>query len=358
MKIITISGTRPDLIRLSEIIKRLDQSHQQIFVHAGQNFTAGLRDEFFKDLNLRQPDYQYNLTEQSTGFDYIGKMMVFIEEIIKKRKPERALILGDTNSALAAYVCKQMHLPVFHLEAGNRCYDDNVPEEVNRRIIDTCSEYLLTYTQRSREQLLAEGYPPQKIIVVGNPITEIVHKHFLSQKINYQPILKKYQLTKNSYLVATLHRTENVTNRAVLKKITDALNQLAQKEKIILSVHPKLKTMLDKTKIRLHRNIIQSEPFGFKEFLSLVKNARVVLTDSGTVPEECCLLKIPCVLMRNTTERPELLENNSMVLSGTATQSIIDCYNIAKKLSIGQPPTDYQSLEVSEKIVKIVSRLL
>ncbi len=358
MKIITIAGTRPELIRLSEVIKKLDKHFNHIFVHTGQNFTPDLRDHFFKDLDIREPDYQFNLNDQIVGFDYIGKMMAYVEEILKKEKPDRVLILGDTNSCLSAYVCKQMHLPVFHMEAGNRCYDDRVPEETNRRIVDSCSEYLLPYTQRSREQLLAEGYDPQKIIVTGNPITEVLTKKFIDQKIDYQDTLSKFNLQAKQYVLVTLHRTENVTDQETLKKIISALNDIAKKEKIILSVHPKLNSMLKQFKIELSENIIQHPPFGFIEFLTLLKNSKATLSDSGTVPEECCILKIPCVLMRDSTERPELLENNSMILSGIETKNIVDSYYLALNLNIGDLPADYKDLDVSEKIVKIINKPL
>ena len=354
MKIITIAGTRPELIRLSEIIKKLDIYFDHIFVHTGQNFDVHLRDNFLNDLNLRQPDYQFNLKEKTIGFNFISKMFMDIENVLMKEKPDRALILGDVNSALAAYVCKRMHIPIFHMEAGNRCYDDNVPEEINRRIIDSCSDYLLTYTQRSREQLLRENYPPNKIIVTGNPITEVLYKYI--DNIDDQKILKKYNVQNKKYILATLHRTENITNQAVLYKICVALNKISKKYIIILSVHPKLDSMLKEFNINLVKNIIKHSPFGFKEFIALMKNAKVVLTDSGTVPEECSLLKIPSVLIRTSTERPELLENNSMVLSGIESSEIYNAFQIAVNSKMGTPPLDYQDKNVSDKIIKILAK--
>lgn len=352
-KIMTIMGTRPDIIRLSEIIKKIDENYKHIVIHTGQNFDTNLRDKFFQDLKLRMPDYQLNLKEKLVGIEFIGYMMNEVSKIITKEKPQAILILGDVNSALSAYVAKQLHIPVFHLEAGNRCYDDMVPEEVNRRIIDSCSEYLLTYTQRSREQLLLEGYKPNKIIVVGNPIGEVLLKNI--ENIDEEKVLKQYKVKEGSYILVTLHRTENITNKESLKKIVDALNEISKITKILLSVHPKLKSMINVFKIKLNKNIVQNEPFGFKDFIVLMKNAKVVLSDSGTVPEECSLLKVPVVLMRTSTERPELLENNSMILSGIETDDILKASKLAEKLSMGDEPEGYKDI-VSEKIIKILAR--
>ena len=342
-KIITIAWTRPDLIRLSEIIKKLDKYTDHIFVHTWQNFTIQLHDQFFDDLNLRTPDYQLNIKEQYVWFKFIGYMFQEIEKILLKEKPDAILILWDTNSALSAYVAKRLWIPLFHMEAGNRCYDDEVPEEINRRIIDSLSAYLLPYTQRSREHLLQEWYPPNKIIVVWNPITEVIHTY-----------LSKIKRTDNKFILATLHRNENVTNKPKLENIINALNIISESHQIILSVHPKLEEMLKKFSIKLWKNIIAKKPLGFIEFLELEKNAICVLSDSWTVPEECAILKTPCVLIRKTTERPELLENNSMVLSGTETENIIDAYKIAISCSIWEIPNDYKDINTSEKIVKLM----
>lgn len=352
-KIMTIMGTRPDIIRLSEITKKIDKYYKHIIVHTGQNFDVNLRDNFFKDLDLRLPDYQLNLREKLVGFEFIGYMMKEVSKIIIKEKPEAIIILGDVNSALSAYVAKQLHIPVFHLEAGNRCYDDMVPEEVNRRIIDSCSEYLLTYTQRSREQLLLEGYKPNKIIVVGNPIGEVLLKNI--NNIDEKKVLEKYEVKEKNYILVTLHRTENITNKESLKKIIDALNEISTKTKILLSVHPKLESMIKTFNIKLSKGIIKNEPFGFKDFIVLMKNAKIVLSDSGTVPEECSILKVPVILMRTSTERPELLENNSMILSGIETKYILQATKITEKLSMGNEPEGYKEI-VSEKIIKIIAR--
>lgn len=345
-KVMTIVWTRPELIRLSETIKLLDTLTHHIFVHTGQNFTHHLHDQFFKDLDLRFPDYQLN-KEWKSWFEFIWNMYIEIDEIIEKEKPEVILILWDTNSALSSYVAKRKKVPVFHMEAGNRCYDENVPEETNRKIVDSVSTYLLPYTQRSRENLLTEWYHPSKIIVTWNPITEIIEK--------YKKEIWKREI-KEDYILVTLHRDENVTNKNNLENITDALNELSKKYKIILSVHPKLEEMLEKFDIKLKKNIETSTPFWFKKFLNLEKHATCVLSDSWTVPEECCILKTPCVLLRTSTERPELLENNSMILSWITKNEIINSMEIAMNTDIWDIPNDYKDTNISQKIVKLLLR--
>lgn len=344
----TIVGTRPELIRLSETIKLLDIYTNHCFVHTGQNFTPELHDQFFHDLDLRLPDYQFN-KEWLSWFSFIGKMYLDIEEVINKENPEIILILWDTNSALSSYVAKRKKIPVLHMEAGNRCYDENVPEEVNRRIVDSLSHYLLPYTQRSREHLLQEWYHPSRIIVTGNPIHEIIKKH--SDKIWERKI-------QEEYVLVTLHRDENVGNKENLTSIIEALINISLSHKVILSVHPKLEEMLRKFDIVLPKEIEVSKPFWFHTFLNLEKYALCVLSDSGTVPEECCIFQTPCVLLRTSTERPELLENNSMVLSGIQKKDILEAFHIAIHTEIGGIPNDYKDTNTSQKILKLIQRYI
>ena len=345
-KILTIVWTRPELIRLSEIIKVLDLHTNQIFVHTWQNFTPELHDQFFSELELREPDIQLN-KKGLTWFQFIWNMYEEIDKIIDKEKPEAILILWDTNSCLSSYVAKRKKIPVFHMEAGNRCYDENVPEETNRRIIDSLSEYLLPYTQRSRENLLAEWYHPSKIIVTWNPITEVISKYSNS-------LWEKKE--KGDYILVTLHREENVTHKENLENIVSALNEISKTNKVILSVHPKLEEMIKKFNIKFEKNIVLNKPFWFKKFLNLEKYAKCVLSDSWTVPEECNILKTPCVLLRTSTERPELLENNSMILSWISKKEILNSYKVAINTSIWDIPNDYKNKNVSEKILKIILR--
>lgn len=342
-KIVSIVGTRPELIKLSEILKKLDKFTDHIFIHAWQNFTPDLHDQFFSDLGLRKPDYQLNIQEQYSWYQYIWYLFIEIEKILLKEKPDAVFILWDTNSALSAYVVKRLWIPLFHMESWNRCYDDRVPEETNRKIIDSMSTYFLPHTQRSRENLLLEWYHPSKITVIWNPITEVMNI--------YTKNLKK---DTKDYVLVTLHRTENVTNKAILSWIIDALNKISKEHKIYMSLHPKLQDMLNKFNIKLGENIIWSKPYWFKEFIKLQQDAYCVITDSWTVPEECNILQTPCVLMRDTTERPELLENNSMIVSWTNTNEILDAFYAVTKLWIWKIPRDYEDLDVSDKLIKII----
>lgn len=347
-KIMTIAGTRPEVIRLTNIIKKLDTFTDHVFVHTGQNFTFHLHEQFFKDLDLRLPDYQLN-QGQLVGMDYISMLLREMEPIFDKEQPDAVLILGDTNSALSAFNAKKRGIPVFHMEAGNRCFSDKVPEEINRKIIDSLSEILMPYTQRSREYLMREGYHPSKIIVTGNPIAEVIH--------TYLPQAKKPPF-EGDYALVTLHRNENVADPVILKQIIAALNTIAKEMTVILSIHPKLESMLKANKIDLHANIKGSPPFSFTEFLGLEKGAKVILSDSGTVPEECAILGVPCVLMRDSTERPELLEINANIVSGVQTEDILGAYRAATQLPVGRIPDDYRDLDVSDKVVKTLLRYL
>ena len=354
-KVVTIVGTRPELIRLSRLIPKLDQFYDHKLIHTGQNFDNSLRDQFFADLGIRKPDYELNLKEQRIGFAYIGSMLADIAGILELEAPDAAVILGDTNSGLAAYVCKQLGIPVFHLEAGNRCYDDKVPEEVNRRVIDASSDWLLTYTQRSREQLLREGYHPSRVIVIGNPITEVL-RHFVDQR-DITEVRAQFEAASGAYMLATLHRAENVSVEPRLRSIVAALNQASAELPVILSVHPKLDSMLGKFGIELADGVKASPAFDFSTFAALMSECRVVVSDSGTVPEEAAILDKPCVLLRDSTERPELLENNSMVVSGVETDSILAAVDIAIHSDVGSLPRDYEDTDVSSKVVKILSAI-
>lgn len=352
LKVMTIVGTRPELIRLSLIIKAIDRVYSHIFVHTGQNFDHHLHQQFFQDLELRNPDYQFNIDKKQVGVPFIAEMLINIENIIEKESPDCVLILGDTNSCLSAYVFKQKGIPVFHMEAGNRCFDYSVPEELNRRIVDSCSDYLLTYTQRSREQLLLEGYHPSKVIVTGNPIVEVI-QYYLGKK-SRSAVLKELSLKEQSFVLVTLHRTENLAQKNRLSQIIAAINAISEKYPVLISMHPRLSDRLGAFDLKLSDKILTAKPFSFTEFLQLLKNAKLVLSDSGTVPEEANVLGIPCVLVRDSTERPELLENNSMVVSGVSRDGILNGFEVAMGSCIGEVPMDYLKNQVADTIVKIL----
>lgn len=354
MKVITIVGTRPELIRLSEIIKKLDKYMEHILVHTGQNFDYELNEIFFEELEIRKPDYFLN-SKSDTLFKQISKILEEIETILIKEKPDAVLILGDTNSCLSAIVAKRLKIPVFHMEAGNRCYSDQVPEEINRRIIDSCSDVLLPYTQRSREQLLSEGYHPSKIIVTGNPITEIIRIY--QNKAVKSNILKKLTLQEKKYVLVTMHREENVDDPQVLQNLCDTLSHISEKYKVIISTHPRTKKRLEQINVIQNNNLQFMKPFGFIDFLKLELNAFCIITDSGTVQEEATILSVPCILIRTSTERPELLESGGVFLSGVAKEDILDSFNIiigSEKQDV-YIPDDYKD-NVSDKILKILMR--
>ena len=281
MKIMTILGTRPEIIRLSLVIKKLDAVCDHVLVHTGQNYDRNLSDIFFEQLNVRSPDYYF--AASGSFSKQLSKILIESEKIFLKEKPNRLLILGDTNSSLCAIVAKRMGIPVYHLEAGNRCYDDRVPEEVNRRIIDHCSDVLMPYTQNSKENLLNEGIPGKRIHVIGNPILEVLNHY--SPQINNSKILEHLKLKPKKYMLMTLHRAENVDIDERLGKFVEALNQIYSKYRlpIIWSVHPRTHEKLKKNCIKLAKEIITHESFGLFDFIKLEKNTRIVLTDSGTV---------------------------------------------------------------------------
>lgn len=336
MKVLTIAGTRPEWIRLSLIIPKLDKLCDQILVDTGQNYDTNLRDIFFKELNIRKPNYELEAT--GTFGEQISNILVELEEIIADERPDAFLVLGDTNSSLGAIMAKRMGIRVFHMEAGNRCYDDRVPEEVNRRIIDHSSDILMPYTERSRQNLLDEGIHSSRIFVTGNPIKEVLD-HF--------PDTRKK--VKGDYYLVTLHRQENVDNPERLVKFVQAFSQLDKPVK--WSVHPRTRKQLgDRI---MPKNIEVLEPLGFKEFISLERSAYCVLTDSGTVQEECCIFGVPCVTLRDSTERPETVEVGSNFISGCEPESILQ----GIKTVVGTkwtPPPEYLVDNVSDTVCKIV----
>ena len=314
MKVLTILGTRPEIIRLSKIIPKLDKYCDHIIVHTGQNYDYELDKIFFHTLKVRKPDYYLNA--RGTFAKQIAIIFEKLEEILIKEKPDRFLVLGDTNSSLGGVVAKRLMIPVFHMEAGNRCFDENVPEEVNRRIIDHSSSILLPYTNRSCENLLSEGISKSRIYVTGNPIYEVIKSNL--KKIKLSKILNELKLKNSSYFLLTLHRQENVDNPKQLLKFINLLKIIIKKynnKKIIWPIHPRTKNLLVGLKINLDERIILTKPLNFFDFIKLEENSFCVLTDSGTVQEECSILKVPCIILRNSTERQETLESGAVLIN-------------------------------------------
>jgi len=354
MKIMTILGTRPEIIRLSLILEKLDQLCTHILVHTGQNYDPNLNEIFFQQLGVRAPDAY--LDAKGRFGEQVGIILSKSEQVMLAEKPDKFLVLGDTNSALAAIIAKRLAIPVYHMEAGNRCYDDRVPEEVNRRIIDHSSDVLMPYTERSRQNLLREGIPGQRIYVTGNPILEVIRHH--EKQIAASDILKTLSLEPGGYFLVTLHRAENVDGEARLRQFASALERIQKKYKlpVIVSTHPhtrdKLQTYgisVDNPKIRL------LEPFGFFDFVALEENARCVLSDSGTVQEECAIFRVPNVTLRDVTERPETLECGSNILSGGDPAQILTCVEtVLSGPPDWNPPLEYLAENVSQTVLKIL----
>jgi UDP-N-acetylglucosamine 2-epimerase (non-hydrolysing) len=355
MKILTVLGTRPEIIRLSRIIDKLDSLSDHILIHTGQNFDPNLNDIFFQQLGVRPPD-DFIGAKGSFG-EQVGQILSRIEQILLAEKPDKFLTLGDTNSALTAIVAKRMGIPVYHMEAGNRCYDDRVPEEVNRRIIDHSSDILMPYTERSRQNLLREGIPGKRIYVTGNPILEVI-QHYQPQ-IDRSEVFKRFDLYPGEYFLVTLHRAENVDEEGRLSQFATALDMLqkAYKTPVIVSTHPRTRSRLMNFAITVSNPEIRLlEPFGFFDFIAMEKKARCVLSDSGTVQEECAIFKIPNVTLRDVTERPETIECGSNILSGADPDTILKCVEIVlSKPPTWNPPVEYLAENVSQVVLKILT---
>ena len=351
----TIFGTRPEIIRLSPILKILDQYCEHITVHTGQNYDESLSDIFIKDLDVRQPDVHFGIKSASFG-EQAGQILAKTDEALEKYKPNKVLILGDTNSALSAIVAARRGIPIFHMEAGNRCFDNRVPEEVNRRIIDHSSTILLPYTERSKENLVDEGIARERIYVTGNPIREVLE--IFSEKIEASEALKKYEVGEFDYFLVTLHRSENVDRQERFDGILKGLAAVVEKfnKKMLVSVHPRTAGKMDEFGLKVDSDKIKLlAPLGFFDFVKLEKNALAVLTDSGTVQEECAIFGVPNVTVRDVTERPETVECGSNIISGAATDSILR----AVEMAISQPvnwtaPPEYLVKNVAQIVSKIV----
>jgi len=355
MKVMTILGTRPEIIRLSLIIEKLDRYCNHVVVHTGQNFDDNLSSIFFTDLGLRQPDYYLGVRANTFG-EQIGKIITETEKVILSEKPERILILGDTNSGLASIVAERMEIPVFHMEAGNRCFDRRVPEEVNRKIIDHCSTILLPYVYRSKENLLNEGISNEAIYVIGNPIYEVI-KHY-SKQIESSKILSKLAVQPQKYFLVTMHRAENVDDEDRLKSILLGLDKISKQYKspTICSLHPRTRSKIEQFNLKIDNKAnIFSAPFGFFDFVALEKNALCVITDSGTVQEECCILGLPNITIRDVTERPETIESGSNMLASISPDLMLRAVEVAlTEKHHWEPPAGYLDSNVSSKVVKII----
>jgi UDP-N-acetylglucosamine 2-epimerase (non-hydrolysing) len=360
MKILTILGTRPEIIRLSLIMKKLDEVCDHRILHTGQNYTDNLNKIFFEQLNLRKPDVY--LEAKGSLADQLSTILTGVEKEIKENRPDKVLILGDTNSSLACIVCERMGVPVYHMEAGNRCFDLEVPEERNRKIIDHTCSYNLPYTNNSKENLLNEGLPKNKIFVTGNPIKEVIDYYWKEILIcEFKNNKKEFEIKnnyENEYILVTCHRSETVDNKERLSEIISALQEISKEKKILFPCHPKTQQRLKEFNINT-QGIDIIDPLGFIEFLSLMINSFCVIGDSGTATaEESAILGIPAIMTRNATERPETIENGNCILSGLNKDSIINCYKTIKEFKRYNSkriiPYEYNTPNVSEIVVKIL----
>ena len=351
--ICTVVGTRPEIIRLSAVLKKLDafESIKHVLIHTGQNYDYELNQIFFEDLGLREPDYYLDATEKSP-LKTISSIIWKSEYVLTKIKPDAFLVLGDTNSALAAIVAKKHRIPVFHCEAGNRSFDERVPEELNRKLVDHMADVNLPYSRHARDYLLREGIAPSRIVVTGSPMREVLELQ--AAKVSKSNILSTLKITKNNYFLVSSHREENVSNPVELKKLVATLNGLAKDYKlpVIVSTHPRTKKELDKVNLKLDSNVQLIKPFGYSDYLRLQQDAKCVLSDSGTISEESAILGIPAVNIRYSQERPEAFEKGVLPLVGLDYELVklgIDW--VLSRTVKPEIPEDYKSTDFSDRVI-------
>jgi UDP-N-acetylglucosamine 2-epimerase len=361
LKVLTIVGTRPEIIRLSRVMSLLDEHVNHVIAHTGQNYDYELNGIFYKDLDLRKPDYFLDVDVSSLEAS-VGDIIRKSGELLRREKPDSLLVLGDTNSCLSAYMAKRLHIPIFHMEAGNRCFDFNVPEEINRRIIDHISDFNLVYTEHARRHLLSEGLPHRRIYLTGSPMFEVLN--FYKPKIESSTIIEHLKLTTASYFLVSTHREENVDNPGNLTKILAILNFLAEDYKlpVIVSTHPRTRKRLESTTGLEMNPLIQFlKPFGFTDYVHLQMNSLCTISDSGTISEESAILNFPAISLRNSMERPEAQDAGTIVLTGFDPEVVVDSIEIAikehRKGIIKQVPIDYQIPDTSWRVLKLVQGL-
>ncbi|PYD00605.1 UDP-N-acetylglucosamine 2-epimerase (non-hydrolyzing) [Microbacterium esteraromaticum] len=322
LKVMTVVGTRPEIIRLSATIKLLDDYTHQVLVHTGQNYDYELNEVFFEDLGLRKPDHFLNADTASLGAT-LGSILVKIEKVIQDEAPDAFLVLGDTNSCIAAVIAKRMKIPVFHMEAGNRSFDENVPEETNRRLVDHVADYNLVYTEHARRNLLAEGIHPSRILLTGSPMREVLDQN--REKIDESDVLTRQGLAPGEYFLVSLHREENVDNHERLATVVESLQALSAEYgvPVLVSTHPRTRNRLEQLSDEAKGGLIFHPPFGFHDYIKLQKEAKLVLSDSGTISEESVILGFPAVTLRDAIERPEALDAGGIMLAGVQVETVL-----------------------------------
>lgn len=358
MKVATIVGTRPEIIRLSRVIAALDRYTDHLLIHTGQNYDYELNEIFFEELEIRKPDYFLNAAGE-TAAETIGQVIAKSDAVLRREKPDAVLILGDTNSCLAAIAAKRLKIPIFHMEAGNRCFDQRVPEEINRRIVDHISDINLPYSSISREYLLREGLPPDRVIKTGSPMYEVLH--YYMPKVRVSRVLEQLKLEPQQYYVVSAHREENVDNPDNFSELVNTLNQLAETTqlRVIVSTHPRTQKRLESENVTMHRNVELMKPFGFSDYVCLQMNAKAVLSDSGTITEESSILNFPALNIREAHERPEGMEEASVMMVGLSWERVKEGLQILESQGRGENRTlqivsDYEAPNVSEKVARII----
>ena len=358
LKVMTVVGTRPEIIRLSRVMAKLDEHCDHVLVHTGQNYDYELNEIFFNDLGIRKPDYFLN-TAGASGAETIGNVIIAVDRVLTEVKPEAVLVLGDTNSCMAVLPAKRQRIPTFHMEAGNRCFDMRVPEEINRRIVDHMADINLTYSSIARDYLLAEGLPPDRVIKTGSPMFEVLNHY--REGIDASDVLARFGLSEHQFFVVSAHREENVDSDKNLFKLVDVLNTVAEKYNlpVIVSTHPRTQKRVNVTGVKFHANVQLLKPLGFKDYIKLQLCARAVLSDSGTINEEASILYFPALNMREAHERPEGMEEAAVMMVGLETERILQGLAILESEGRGDKRTlrivpDYSVPNVAEKTLRIV----
>ncbi len=357
LNVVTVVGTRPEIIRLSRIIPKLDTFTNHTLVHTGQNYDYELNQIFFEDLNLRKPDYFLNAADVNAT-KTIGKILIEVDNLLEKLNPDALLVLGDTNSCMAIIAAKKRQIPTFHFEAGNRCFDMRVPEEINRKIVDHTADINMTYSTIAREYLISEGIPKDLIIKIGSPMFEVID--FYKKKIQESKILMDLNLETNNYFLASFHREENI-NSANFEKIINILNTLVNQYKIqiVVSTHPRTRNKINETNCKLNKKIMLIKPQSFSDYIKLQINARLVISDSGTINEESSILNFPAINIRDAHERPEAMEETAVMMTGVNRERVTQAIDIIMKSEKSKDRIldlvdDYKSKNISEKVLRII----
>lgn len=356
IKVMVVVGTRPEIIRLSSTIKAIEKYFNLVLVHTGQNYDYTLNQVFFEEFGLREPDYYLNATGATLG-ETVGNIIAKSYDVIERERPDAFLVLGDTNSCLAAYSAKRLKVPIFHMEAGNRCFDFNVPEEINRRLVDHLSDINLAYTENARRYLIAEGKRDDSVYVTGSPMAEVLYANI--DKIHNSDVISRLGLRERDYFVVSAHREENIDIDTKFMNLVNSLNRIAEVygKPIIFSTHPRTRKKLEEKHIEFNPLIKNLEPLGFFDYVKLQEHAYCVLSDSGTVPEESAILNFPGVSMRNSTERPEALDAGSIVLGSVNERDLLSSIDLAvaaHQADRDNPVRDYRDTNVSEKVCRII----